>query len=580
MRLGALFPALSGAGELVSTLRAYRSELLAVALLSMATNVLMLTPTLYMLQVFDRVMVSQSGFTLLAVSAIVLLLFVAMAISEWARSRLLVRAGVRFDEQIHARVFEASLRSALADGGRASARAFSDLTNLRQFLTGNGVFAFFDAPWTPVYIGVLFLLHPMLGGVALVFSVILVAMVFLNHWIVREAATRSRATSEDVNGFVLSKLRNAEVIEALGMVDHLRRRWSAFQNRHLRSEMRSQDLGMRMQAATKFVRYSQQSLMLGAGALLVIEGELTVGGMIAANVLMSRALAPIDLVAGTWKAFISARASYAALDSLLGAHPAREARAALAPLRGHVRLESLVATAAGRERPILRGLDASFAAGESVAIIGPTGSGKTTLGRALVGNWPGIRGRVLVDGEPIEDADRMALGPQVGYLPQDIALLEGSIAENIARFGEVDPAKVIEAARCAGVHEMILRFPAGYDTQAGEFGHLLSGGQRQRIGLARAVYGNPALIVLDEPDANLDEAGDRALAAALRSLASLGKTVFVISHRMHIVSAADRILLLVDGEILANGPRAKVLAELAQAPAGKTHADPTGRVHA
>lgn len=555
-------PAFFQRSELAAALWSFRREFMVVGLFSMVVNVLMLTPTLYMLQVFDRVMVSQSGLTLLAVSLIALFLFAVMAFAEWARSRLLVRAGVRLDEQLNSRVFTASFETALNQAGRNPLQAFTDLTNLRQFLTGNGIFAFFDAPWTPIYLVVLFLLHPFLGFTALAFAILLAGLTYVSHRLTQASTAAVLETGADVNLYVHSKLRNAEVIEALGMQDSLRRRWLNRQVSHLQAGSASQELNRRLQSFSKFVRYSLQSLMLGAGALLVIDGELTVGGMIAANVLMSRALAPIDLITASWKSFVTARKAFESLEELLRLNPVRPARAVHAAPAGQVRMEGLVATAPGRIAPILKGLDAEIPAGTSVAIIGPSGSGKSTLARSLVGIWPQRQGRVLLDGEPIESWERSELGPHIGYLPQDVEMLEGSIAENIARFGAVDPEKVIEAAKRTGIHDMVLRFPQGYDTPMGEAGNLLSGGQRQRIGLARALYANPALVVLDEPNANLDDAGEAALVETLRHLKAMGKTVFLITHRMNILAAVDSILLLVDGQIRLFGPRDAVIAAL------------------
>lgn len=555
-------PAFFQRSELSATLWSFRREFMVVGLFSMIVNLLMLTPTLYMLQVFDRVMISHSGLTLLALSLITLFLFAVMAFAEWARSRLLVRTGVRLDEELNSRVFNANFEAALNQAGRNPIQAFSELTNLRQFLTGNGIFAFFDAPWTPIYLVVLFLLHPFLGFTALGFVVLLAGLTFVIHRLTKESTADVLQTGADVNAYVHGKLRNAEVIEALGMQDHLRRRWLNRQKRHLQAGTTSQELNRRMQSLSKFVRYSMQSLMLGAGALLVIEGELTAGGMIAANVLMARALAPIDLIVASWKSFMTARSAFESLEDLLRAHPGRAARAVHAAPAGHLRLVDLVATVPGREQPILKHLDADFPAGSIVAVVGPSGSGKSTLARTLVGIWPQRQGQVLLDGEPIESWERSELGPHVGYLPQDVEMLEGSIAENIARFGAVDPDKVIAAARRTGIHDMVLRFPKGYDTPMGEAGNLLSGGQRQRIGLARALYGDPALIVLDEPNANLDDAGEAALVEALRHLKRLGKTVFLVTHRMNILAAVDSILLLIDGQIRMYGPRDQVVAAL------------------
>ena len=317
-----------------------------------------------------------------------------------------------------------------------------------------------------------------------------------------------------------------------------------------------------MQAASKFLRYTQQSLALGAGALLVIQGELSPGAMIAANVLMGRATAPIDLLVSTWKSFFSARKSFERLETLLKEYPERDAGLVHAVPQGHMRIENLVATAPGRAAPILKSLSADFPAGEVIAVIGPSGSGKSTLARALVGIWPNTEGRVLIDGEPIQSWNRDELGPYLGYLPQDIELFDGTIAENIARFGEIDPQKVILAAGRAGVHDMVLRLPRGYDTSMGEAGSLLSGGQRQRIGLARAMYGDPSVIVLDEPNSNLDEAGELALVAAVKDLKQQGKTVFLITHRTNIIGVADRLLLLADGAILRYGLTQEVIAAM------------------
>lgn len=553
--------------ELAATLGLFHREFMIVGLFSMVTNILMLSPTLYMLQIFDRVMVSQSRLTLLAVTLITLFLFAAMAFTDWVRSRLLVRTGVRLDEELNARIFKASFEAALTQSGRNPVQAFAELTHIRQFLTGHGIFALFDAPWTPIYVFVLYLLHPLLGAIALLFSLMLLGMTYLSHRFTREATASALESTAAVNAYVHGKLRNAEVIAAMGMLDPLRSRWNTHQNRQLRAATRSQELALRFQSMSKFVRISQQSLMLGAGALLVIDGELTVGAMIAANVLMSRALAPIDQMTASWKSFVIARTAFVSLEALLRAHPTRAARAIGAAPAGPVQIENLLATVPGRELPILNRLSAVFPAGQSIAILGPSGSGKSTLARALVGIWPHAEGRVLLNGEPVERWDRAELGPQIGYLPQDVEMLDGSIAENIARFGPVDSDTVIAAAKCTGIHDMVLHFSKGYDTPMGDVGSLLSGGQRQRIGLARAVYGNPALIVLDEPDANLDEAGQGALVETLRQLKRMKKTVFLITHRMNLLDETDRILLLVNGEMRLDGSRSEVMAALRQRPA-------------
>lgn len=543
----------------------FRHEFYVVGLFSMVANLLMLTPTIYLLQVFDRVMLSQSELTLLLVSLLALFFFSVMAFAEWVRSRLLVRAGVRFDALINTRVFKAGFEASLNQAGRNPREAFSDLINLRQFMTGQGVIAFFDAPWTPIYIAVCWLLHPWLGMLAILFALILVVVAWFGHRLTQSGHEKVIESGFKVNGFTQSKLRNVETIEAMGMLDNLRRRWVNLNRQHLDVQAQSADLGQRVLSFTKFIQYTQQSLMLGAGAWLVIRGELSPGAMIAANVLMGRALQPVQLIVASWKGFITARLSFQRLVSLLGEYPERAGLSLPGAPRGQLSLRGLRATVNGRAEPILKGIDAEFAAGEVVAILGPSGSGKSTLARCLMGIWPQTEGAVLLDGTPLKEWDRHELGPYLGYLPQDVELLEGTIAENIARFGDIDSAKVIAAAEGAGLHEMILRFPQGYDSPMGVAGNLLSGGQRQRIALARAMYGNPSVLVLDEPNANLDDAGEAALLQAVQKLKAQGKTVFIISHRGGIVNSADRLLVLVQGQIKLLGPRDEVLAALAPA---------------
>ena len=548
--------------ELSKTLWLFRREFVVCGIFTMIVNILMLTPTLYLLQIFDRVMLSQSELTLAVLTLVMLFFFAVMAFSEWSRARLLVRTGVKLDEQLNSRVFNASFEAYQSQSGMNPAQPFSDLTNVRQFLTGYGLFAFLDAPWTPIYIAVLFMLHPWLGWLSIVFSLLLLAFAYLSHRLTVEPLDKAMEAGMKVNAYVHSKLKNAEVIESMGMQGDLRRRWQVDHRQHLRQQQVAQDLGNRMQAVSKFLRYTQQSLALGAGAVLVIRGEMSVGAMIAANVLMGRATAPIDQLVSAWKSFFSARRSFERLEALLARHPERNIGVVHPAPQAQMRIENLVATAPGRAVPILKGLTAAFPAGEVIAIIGPSGSGKSTLARALVGIWPHLEGSVLIDGKPIQSWDRDELGPYLGYLPQDIELFEGTIAENIARFGDIDPAKVILAAGNSGVHDMILRMPGGYDTSIGEAGGLLSGGQRQRIGLARALYGDPCVVVLDEPNSNLDEIGEAALVVAMKNLKQQGKTVFLITHRTGIIGVADRIMVLADGGILRYGLAQDVIAAM------------------
>ena len=568
-------PAFFRRSELTVTLWAFRKEFVIVGCLSALVNLLMLSPTLYMLQVYDRVLASQSELTLLAMSLLTLFFFAIMGLAEWMRSRLLVRSGVRLDETLSTQVFNASFEAHLSQSGANPSRAFGDLIQIRQFLTGNGIFAFFDAPWTPIYMAVLFFLHPWLGVLGLVFAVILASLALFGHRHTLEPSEAATRASSEANAFMQSKLRNSEVLESMGMIGNLQRKWLARHNHALDKAGAAQHLTHRITAISKFVRYTQQSLVLGAGALLVIEGKLSPGGMIAANVLMTRALAPIDMIVGSWRGFIGMRAAFARLEQLLQEFPARNDALKRVTPHGSMQLTGVVATAPGRATPILKGINVDVPLGSVTAVLGPSGSGKSTLARVMVGIWPQVSGEVLIDGLPVSGWDRNELGPHIGYLPQDIELFEGSIAENIARFGDVVSSKVITAARSAGLHEMILRFPKGYDTPIGEAGNLLSGGQRQRIGLARAVYGDPVLLVLDEPNANLDDAGEAALYATVQELKAKGKTVLLITHRPGAVAVADRILVLADGQIQMQGPRDAVVQALQtarQAPPAATPA--------
>jgi ATP-binding cassette subfamily C exporter for protease/lipase len=555
-------PDIFNRNELTRTLWDFRYEFMVAGLFSMIANLLMLAPTLYMLQVYDRVLVSQNTGTLLVVSIITLFFLVVLSFSEWARSKLLVRSGIRMDQMLSRKLFHASYEAHLNPAVSNPTRAFADLTELRQFLTGNGIFAFFDAPWAPIYIAVLFLLHPWLGVMALGFAAVQSVLAWWGSQATKPAQAQASKSQLEVSGYLQSKFRNAEVIESMGMLKHLYRRWAERNAKAMGANLNAQDVASRVTAWSKFVRYTQQSLSLGGGALLVIHGELSPGGMIAANVLMSRALAPIDLMVGTWSGFLNAREAFTRLSELLEAHPMRDIPAMGMAPKGDVVLKDVVASAPGRDTPILQGVSAIMPPGTVTVVLGASGSGKSTLARVLLGIWPHSSGQVLLDGQGIGKWNRMELGPHIGYLPQDIELFDGTIAENIARSGEVESEKVIEAAEAAGLHTMILRFPKGYDTPMGEAGGLLSGGQRQRIGLARAMYGMPALVVLDEPNANLDDEGENALVRAVQGLKAQGKTVVLISHRPGIVSVADRLLILQNGTVQASGPRDGVLAAL------------------
>lgn len=548
--------------ELRSALAASRGAFAGVAAFSACINLLLLAPALYMLQVYDRVLSSQNELTLVMLSLILAGLFVLYAALEWVRSLVLVRVGIRLDQALDQRVFDASFERGLRGAGGNAAQALGDLQTVRQFLTGNGIFAFFDAPWAPIYLLVITAFHPLLGLVTLVGMLVLVVLNWLTHRVTHEPLTLAQRLSVQGSAQVNNSLRNAEVIESMGMLHNLRARWFGRHVQVLGLQALASDRAGSLTAASRFVRLGLQSAALGLGAWLVLEGKMTPGMMIAGSILAGRALAPVDLLIGSWRGFLAARDGYQRLSELLTAFPARRAGLPLPAPRGDIRLDGVTAVPPGGRQPVLRNVSVQIAAGQVVGVVGPSGAGKSSLARLLVGVWPAAGGSVRLDGADIMQWDKARLGPYIGYLPQDVELFEGTIAENIARFGDVDAHRVVEAARLAGVHEMILQFPSGYDTQIGVGGAVLSGGQRQRIGLARAVYGMPVLIVLDEPNSNLDDIGEAALVQAIQALKKAGRTVVMVTHRTNVLATVDNLLVLRDGQVLLFGPRDEVLARL------------------
>jgi ATP-binding cassette subfamily C exporter for protease/lipase len=554
--------------ELAAALWALRRVFLTVGGFSFVINVLMLVPSIYMLQVYDRVLTSRSESTLLMLTLLTVGLLALMAALEWVRSRLLVRAGSMLDARMNARVYCAAFEANLRGVGANAGQAINDLTAVRQFVTGNGVFAFFDAPWFPIYLAVVFLIHPWLGVLSLGGAIVLIALAVTNQWATRGLLAQANTAAVQSSNDATNNLRNAEVIEAMGMLPNLRRQWYDKYRKVIALQGLASDRAGSITAFTKFVRITQQSLVLGLGALLAIEGKITPGGMIVSSILMGRALQPVELLIGAWNQFLTARSAYERLERLLKEYPARAEGMPLPPPQGHLSVENVVAAPPGTQVPILKGVSFALEAGTVLGVIGPTASGKSTLARLLVGVWQAGAGKVRLDGADVYAWNKEDLGNYIGYLPQDIELFGGTIAENIARFGNVDSEKVIEAARQAGVHQMILRFPNGYDTPIGTAGSFLSGGQRQRIALARALYGGPSFIVLDEPNSNLDDAGEAALVQAVQAQKAASRTMVIITHRTSILAAVDKLLLLRDGVVQAFGPRQQVLEALARAAQG------------
>ncbi|GAB6068539.1 alkaline protease secretion ATP-binding protein AprD [Methylothermus subterraneus] len=550
--------------ELAQILSRLRRHFLVVGAFSMAINTLMLTPSLYMLQVYDRVLSSRNETTLGLLTLLALGLYGLMSLLEFVRSRVLVRIGAALEAELNRRVFDAAFEASLRTHGDAR-QALSDLTNLRQFLTGNGPFAFFDAPWTPIYLAVVFLLHPWIGWFGVASSLVLIALTLATEWLTQAPLKEANRLANQALSFAGNSLVNAEVIEALGMLPNIRRRWQEKHFKMLRLQHLASDRAGLISAVTRAVRISVQSLVLGLGAYFVLRNEMTAGGMIAGSILLGRALAPVEQLIANWRGFVQARQAYERLQSLLDRFPPRLERLSLLPPKGQVTVEGLVAVPPGGQAPVLKGISFEIPAGCIVGLIGPSAAGKSTLARLLVGVWPPYAGKVRLDGAELGHWDRQELAQFLGYLPQDVELFEGTVAENIARFGALESEKILAAAKRAGVHEMILRLPQGYETQIGPGGAVLSGGQRQRIALARALYGDPRLIVLDEPNSNLDDVGEAALVSALQTLKAEQRTVVVITHRMSVLSAVDRLLVLRDGLIQAYGARDEILKALQQA---------------
>ncbi|MET3796898.1 ATP-binding cassette subfamily C protein EexD [Pseudomonas sp. PvP046] len=525
----------------------------------------MLVPTLYMIQVSGRVVPSSSTPTLIMLTLIMTVLMITMGSLEWVRSRIMVRISNKLDVLLSRDVYQASFRKALRSGGMdASAQSLNDLTSLRQFLTGNGLFAFFDAPWLPIYTAVMFIFHPWFGWMTVGSAIVLVVLAYLNHRFTGKALTEANQQSLTANLLTTKNLRNAEVIESMGMLDTLMARWGKRQRRVLVLQSDASDKSGTISSISRTFRNWAQSIMLALGAYLVITHQINPGLMMAGSLLLGRALSPVDQIINTWKGFVAARVQYNRLNETLEKLHNEPDRMALPDPEGHIQVENLVVTPPGGKNPVIRNISFVTPAGTIVGIVGPSAAGKSTLVRALLGIWPAQHGTVRLDGADISAWDKQKLGPHLGYLPQDIELFEGSISDNIARFAKVDPDKVVLAARTAGVHEMILQLPDGYDTVIGSDGVNLSGGQRQRIGLARAIYGSPRLIVLDEPNSNLDEVGERALSVALQLIKESGATVFIVSHRPNILSRLDRVMVMNAGTITLYGARDQVIAELAQ----------------
>ncbi|MDF0665954.1 MAG: type I secretion system permease/ATPase [Nitrospira sp.] len=563
--------------DLRQALGACRRSFLSTAFFSLFVNVLMLVPAIYMMAVYDRVLMSGSESTLMMLSLITVFLFFVLGGLEWVRARVLVATSARLDEQLGDRVFDAIFAKSLtSSGAAATAQPLNDLVQIRQFLTGQGLLAFFDAPWIPIYVGLMFLFHLYFGAVAVLSMLLLAGLAIWNEVATRTDLAEANRESIEATQFAQRNLRNAEVVEAMGMLPRLRARWQVRQMKVLVLQSQASTKASLINALSRTFRLTVQSAVLGLGAYLAIHKEITPGLVISGSILLGRALAPLDQMIGGWRGFLGAREAYRRLDHLLRTIPVRESRMALPALRGKITLEGLVIAVPGRTEPILNGITLTIEPGTAVALIGPSAAGKSTLARAMLGLYPPTHGRACLDGADILNWDRIQLGESIGYLPQDVELLDGTVAENIARFGAVDAKRVVEAAQWTGIHEMVLTLPQAYDTPLIGGGVALSAGQQQRIGIARAIYGRPRVVVLDEPNANLDMAGETALMATVQHLQRDGCTVVVVTHRTNVLQVVHKVALIIGGKVAHYGPRVEVLAAMAKPPQPPGPARPTG----
>jgi len=548
--------------KLEEVLKQTRKAFFFAGFFSMFINMLMLVPSLYMLQVYDRVMQSKSLETLIFLTIIIAVLFMTMGILEVVRSRILVRIGNKIDLNLSPKLFDLIFEQARLKPGQVTPAPINDLTKLRQYMTGHGVFAFFDAPWFPFYLFVMYLFSPTFALFTVFAAIVLFTITLINEKTTKTAIAKANQLHNQSTFFVSKNIQNAEIIHAMGMNKAIKDIWLNKHLSFLKIQSDASDKAGKWANLSKTLRQFFQSLTYGLGAYLAIKGEISPGTIIAGAVLMGRALAPLDLLTNSWKGFAEAKGAYGRLNELLKEFSETKETMDLPAPKGELSIESIMVVPPLSKVPALKGINMKIPAGATVGVIGPSGSGKSTLARAVLGVWPLYAGVVRLDGADIHKWDSQKLGKYLGYLPQDIELFEGTISENIARLGEVDPQKVVEAAKVAGVHDMILRLPDGYDTKIGAGGIGLSGGQRQRVGLARAIYNYPVLVVLDEPNSNLDAQGEEALLETIKKLKEKGSTVIIISHKTDILQITDLIAVLKDGALQMYGAMPEVLVKL------------------
>lgn len=534
----------------------------SAAIISIFINATMLTLPLYSMQIYDRVLSSRSETTLVLLTLIVLVFLVLYGILEYARAGVLVRSSVAFERVLRRPLFDTMMRAELDPERRQGQQVIRDAELIRDSLASGTVAVICDLPWTPVFVVICFILHPVLGIIASIGALVLFGLAVLTEILTKKGVDQFSRLSNDAATFAAAALRNGEVVRGLGMGDTVLDHWSGRQSAAVAANAASAELTVALVAMSKFARVAVQTGVLAAGAWLALENQISPGSMMAASIIVGRALAPVEQIVGQWKRVIASRSAYRRLRTLTSDFPQKAAPVSLPVPQGHIEVESVVIVPPSASRPSVRGVSFSVAAGDSVAIVGASGSGKSSLARALAGVWELRAGEIRIDGAALHQWDPNKLGKSVGYLPQDVELFSGTVAGNIGRLEDADSRAIVAAAKAAGAHDVILRLPNGYDTPIGEGGVALSGGMRQRVGLARALYGDPRLIVLDEPNSNLDEEGERAIGQALALMREAGRTVVVVTHRPQLLAHVNKVLVMSFGAALAFGDRDDVIARM------------------
>jgi ATP-binding cassette subfamily C exporter for protease/lipase len=548
--------------EILKALYGYKKIFRSVGIFTAVINILLLVPSLYMLEVYDRVLTSRNTYTLLMLTLMMLIMYVIYAALEALRSYSVIEVGKKIDAELNQRTFTAAFEQNLKTRGENAAQALNDLTTIRQFVTGPSLYTFFDAPWFPLYLLVIFIFNFWLGLFATICTALLVLLAIINELVTHEPLSKANTLAFQSSNLASNHLRNADALDSMGMLPGIRKRWFGLHSKYLESQAVGSQRAATLAALTKFLRITMQSLTLGLAAYLVLKNEISAGMMIAAVILLGKALSPVESVIAVWKQWRNVLSSYERLKDLFEKNPPRNTSMSLPRPKGHLSMEHLYAAAPDSETMILKDVSFSINPGDILGVIGPSAAGKSTLAKIAVGIWRPRSGCCRLDGADVYAWNKDELGPAVGYVPQEIEIFSGSISDNIARFYDYTADEVVMAAQLVGIHEMILQLPKGYDTLVGDGGVGLSGGQKQRIALARAVFGGPSLLVLDEPNSNLDDAGERALLSTIESLREKKSTIILITHRISILQATTKLLYLQDGAVKLFGTSQDVLNEI------------------